>query len=144
MVHWRPTAWILRGQTEGGRGCQGVFHAFQSNLQYLITLRPLKNKMKSVQCNFFLNSHSQPLKCWCRREIEAGIQRYCTTYHCHFCSRVCQPFEGSSVQQRMTADVRKAVRNSVSGQADRCKALEAHPPGEGKQVSLIVVDPAPC
>lgn len=30
----------------------------------------------------------------------------------------------------MTADVRKAVRNSVSGQADRCKALEANPPSE--------------
>lgn len=29
------------------------------------------------------------------------------------------------------------MRNSVSGQADRCKALEAHPPFEkGKQVSI--------
>lgn len=31
------------------------------------------------------------------------------------------------------------MRNSVSGQADRCKALEAHPPFEkGKQVSILL------
>lgn len=54
-------------------------------------------------------------------------------------------FTASSVKQRMTVDVRKGVRNSVSGQADRCKALEAHPPSEeGKQVSLIVIDIASC
>lgn len=55
------------------------------------------------------------------------------------------PVKLTSGKQRITVDVRKAVRNSVSGQADRCKALEARPPSEeGKQVSLIVIDPAPC
>lgn len=53
------------------------------------------------------------------------------------CSWVLEPREASSVKQRMTEGVRKAVKNSVSGQADRCKALEAHPPFEkGKQVSI--------
>lgn len=45
---------------------------------------------------------------------------------------------------RLTVELRKAVRNSVSGQADCCKALEAHPLSEeGNQVCLIVVSPAP-
>lgn len=98
--------------------------------------------MKSHECNFFLHRHSQPMFNVGEGEKYKQESRAITMY----IMLLSFVFMGSSMwwglfsKQRMTVDVRKAVRNSVSGPADRCKALEAHPLSEeGKQVSLTVV-----
>lgn len=51
-----------------------------------------------------------------------------------------QPYEAALVWQRKMVDVKKGMRNNVSGQADCCKAVEACPLSEeGKRVSHILL-----